>query len=61
VPAAKISEVLKAMHNWQPLLKNNRSAYLTLLKWVKRDQKEKPAEESKPSIPGTLRRLNPAS
>lgn len=36
-PAAKISEVLQNMHNWQPLLKKNKSAYLTLLKWIKKD------------------------
>jgi hypothetical protein len=36
--SAEISRVLQAMHNWVPLLKKNKSAYLTLLKWIKKDQ-----------------------
>lgn len=35
--AAQISEILTAMHNWEPLLKKNRSAYLTAIKWLKKE------------------------
>lgn len=35
--AEKIRDVLQSMHNWQPLLKKNKSAYLTLLKWIKKE------------------------
>lgn len=35
---AKITELLKNMQNWQPLLKKNVSAYQTLLNWAKREQ-----------------------
>lgn len=38
--SAEISEILKAMHNWEPLIRKNRSAYLTAIKWL---QKEKNA------------------
>jgi hypothetical protein len=31
----KVSELLIQMHNWEPLKKKNRSAYLTLLNWKK--------------------------
>lgn len=34
---AKITELLKSMQNWQPLLKKNVSAYQTLLNWSKRE------------------------
>lgn len=34
---AQISEILKAMHNWEPLLKKNRNAYLTAMKWLKKE------------------------
>lgn len=40
-PAAEISKVLQDMHNWEPLIKKNRSAYLTLRKWIKKDQDAK--------------------
>lgn len=33
----KISEMLLGMHNYKPLLQKSNSAYLTFLKWVKRD------------------------
>lgn len=35
--AAQISEILEAMHNWEPLIKKNRSAYLTAIKWLKKE------------------------
>ena len=31
-----IRDLLRAMHNYEPLLKKNRSAYLTLLNWARR-------------------------
>lgn len=34
---AKITELLKSMQNWQSLLKNNVSAYQTLLNWSRRE------------------------
>jgi hypothetical protein len=48
-PAAEISEILEAMHNWEPLLKKNRSAYLTAIKWLK---KENDGTHQKPSSGG---------
>lgn len=38
-----MQELLEEMHNWEPLVKNNRSAYLTFRTWAKRKipQKEK--------------------
>lgn len=38
--AAQISEILKVMHNWEPLLKKNRSAYLTAIKWLQKENNE---------------------
>jgi len=35
--AAQISEILESMHNWEPLIKKNRSAYLTAIKWLKKE------------------------
>lgn len=37
ITGAEISEYLESMHNYQPLLVKNRSAYLTILKWIKRN------------------------
>ncbi|MBO5217503.1 MAG: hypothetical protein J6J22_07070 [Alistipes sp.] len=31
-----MQELLEEMHNWEPLIKNNRSAYLTFRTWAKR-------------------------
>lgn len=31
-----MQELLQEMHNWEPLIKNNRSAYLTFCTWAKR-------------------------
>lgn len=36
---AKITELLKNMQNWKPLLQKNVSAYQTLLNWAKRENK----------------------
>jgi hypothetical protein len=33
----KVKDLLMQMHNWEPLLRKNRSAYLTIKKWVKLD------------------------
>jgi hypothetical protein len=49
---AQISEILEAMHNWEPLLKKNRSAYLTAIKWLK---KEDNGSNQKPSSAGPKR------
>jgi hypothetical protein len=35
--AAQISEILTAMHNWEPLLRKNRNAYLTAMKWLQKE------------------------
>lgn len=35
--AKEIAETLKSMHNWEPLLKKNVSAYLTITNWIKKD------------------------
>lgn len=34
-----IRELLLQMHNWEPLLRKNRSAYLTILNWKRRDDR----------------------
>lgn len=36
---AKIRALLADMHNWEPLLKKNVSAYLTLTKWKRNEEK----------------------
>ena len=38
IPVAKIQKVLTAMDNYKPLLKKNKSAYKTLLKWHEMDR-----------------------
>lgn len=38
ITGAEISEFLERMHNYQKLLSNNRSAYLTILNWIKKDK-----------------------
>jgi len=46
-----ICDLLRAMHNYEPLLKKNRSAYLTFLNWEKRRDGKAPAiERSKHAI-----------
>lgn len=37
-----ICDLLRAMHNHEPLLKNNHSAYLTFLNWAKRRENDHP-------------------
>lgn len=46
-PPEQVQELLKAMHNWEPLQKKNRSAFLTLTRWKKMedDRKIKPSNE----------------
>jgi len=46
---AQISEILMAMHNWEPLIRKNRSAYLTAVKWL---QKESNGTNQKPPSSG---------
>ncbi|HEX6427985.1 MAG TPA: hypothetical protein VF008_09885 [Niastella sp.] len=53
-PAAKIAEILTAMHNWEPLLKKNRNAYLTAIKWLK---KESDGAHQKPNSGGASGQL----
>lgn len=35
--AARISQILEAMHNWELLVRKNRSAYLTAIKWLNKE------------------------
>lgn len=51
---AQISEIITAMHNWEPLIKKNRSAYLTAKKWLK---KENDGTHQKPPSGGTSGKL----
>lgn len=48
-PTEQICEVLQAMHNYEPLIRRNRSAYLTASNWLRRhDQTPKqPNHETK--------------
>ena len=36
-----LTQLLASMHNYEPLIKKNRSTYLTILNWHKRDQNAK--------------------
>lgn len=36
----KLIEILKKMHNWEPLLSTNRNVYLTICNWINRDEKQ---------------------
>ena len=46
-----ICDLLRAMHNYEPLLKKNRSAYLTFKDWAKRRENDHPnVERSKHAI-----------
>jgi hypothetical protein len=36
IPKEQLKSLLLKMHNWGPLLKNNHSAYLTILNWYER-------------------------
>ena len=41
-----VTELLLQMHNWEPLLKKNRSAYLTLSNWYsRRDEVKRPLQK----------------
>jgi len=53
--AAQISQILADMHNWEPLIRKNRSAYLTAIKWLKKENDgthQKPSSSSN-NKPGT--------
>jgi hypothetical protein len=42
-----VTELLLQMHNWEPLLKKNRSAYLTLTNWYsRRDEVKRPLQQN---------------
>lgn len=38
----RVQELILKMHNWKPLLKNNISAYRTILNWAEKDYKTEP-------------------
>jgi hypothetical protein len=53
----KVKKILLAMHNYKPLLKNNKSAYLTLLNWMRRDDEKaagRPGQKSYMSAPAIV-------
>lgn len=50
-PVAKITSVLLAMHNWQPLVKKNRSAYLTATNWLKQPHRGEQAKTENTGAP----------
>jgi hypothetical protein len=54
-PVEKITEMLESMHNYEPLIRKNRSANLTILKWLKKENNaaHKPAPIVKLDKPGT--------
>jgi DNA-binding transcriptional regulator YhcF (GntR family) len=57
-----VGQVLKSMHNWEPLLKKNTSAYLTTLNWLKKEEKPAPgAVAEKIEMPKRFVKLTPAS
>jgi hypothetical protein len=42
-----VTDLLLQMHNWEPLLKKNRSAYLTLSNWYsRRDEVKRPLQQN---------------
>lgn len=43
----QIAETFAAMHNWEPLVKKNRSTYLTALKWIKTEMERKREKASR--------------
>jgi DNA-binding transcriptional regulator YhcF (GntR family) len=43
----KIKDYLQRMHNWQPIIKSNKNAYLTLKNWISRDEKKAHHTEDK--------------
>jgi hypothetical protein len=60
-PAQLIGQVLKNMHNWEPLLRKNTSAYLTILNWIKKETRIMAGGDEKPELPKRLQKLTPAS
>jgi hypothetical protein len=53
---AQISDILVAMHNWEPLTRKNRSAHLTAIKWLQKENdgtNRKPHSGSNSTKPGT--------
>jgi len=45
---AIIAEIFAAMHNYEPLLKKNRSTYLTALNWIKRRNEKAQSNNNRP-------------
>jgi hypothetical protein len=56
-PVAEISRVLLDMHNWEPLVKKNRSAYLTCNKWLNREKSQKPFKPDSNAASAPLQKL----
>lgn len=57
-----VKEILSAMHNHKPLLKNNVSSYLTLCNWISRREvngadKQAPVQKLE-SLPSRLKKIN---
>lgn len=48
-----LSDILRKMHNWKPLLKKNVSAYLTALNWTKMDEERHPGKNQNGIINGS--------
>ena len=46
----QVSVTLKAMHNYRPLIKNNKEAYLTMLNWIRRDMDKNKPNNNTPSF-----------
>lgn len=46
----RVKEILLKMHNWEPLLRKNKSAYLTLKNWHSRDAKETAVNKGQKSM-----------
>lgn len=53
-----IRDLLRAMHNYEPLLKRNRSAYLTFLNWARR-RNETSSSRSNTRHPATTYHAKP--
>lgn len=49
IPKDRVTNLLLKMHNWKPLLQKNQSAYLTILNWA-----ERPDREPAPQNNGTV-------
>ena len=45
-PTEQICEVLQAMHNYEPLIRRNRSAYLTASNWLRRHDQTTPQKQT---------------